>query len=82
MEILCTYNEIKYSIPVLAGAALELEDVETEVDLVEVEVASVVDGLIEVVDVLDDEDLVELGFDVSTPGTHWPGFVSKRHQQS
>jgi hypothetical protein len=66
--MLFTYNDIKYSIPVLAGAALEL--VEVEVDFVEVEVASVVEDLAEVVEILDDEILVELGFDGSTPGTH------------
>jgi hypothetical protein len=60
--------------PVLDGAALELVDVEIEVDLVEVEVASVVDGFAEVVDV---EALVELGFDVSVPGMHWPGIISE-----
>lgn len=67
-----SYNVIKYSMPVLDGMALDLVDVEIEVDLVEV--ASVVDGLAEVVD---DEDLVELGFEVSVPGTHWPTIVSE-----
>jgi hypothetical protein len=67
-----TYNE--YSMPVLDGAALELVDFEIEVDLVEVEVASVVDGFTEVVD---DEASVELGFDVSVPGTHWPEIISE-----
>lgn len=61
------YNEIRYSMPVLDGMALDLVDVEIDEDLVEVEVASVVDGFTEVVD---DEDLVELGFEVSVPGTH------------
>jgi hypothetical protein len=69
-----TYNEIRYSMPVLDGAALELVDVEIGVYLVEVEVASVVDGFAEVVD---DEALVELGFDVSVPGMHWPDIVSE-----
>ena len=48
-----TYNEIKYSIPVLAGAVLEVAVVGFEVDFVEVEVASVVDGFADVVEVLD-----------------------------
>jgi hypothetical protein len=43
-----TYNEIKYSIPVLAGAVLEVAVVGFEV-----EVASVVDGFADVVEVLD-----------------------------
>jgi len=53
---------------VTAGAALEL--VELEVDFVEIEVASVVEGFTEVVEILDDEVFVELDFDVSIPGTH------------
>jgi hypothetical protein len=69
-----TYNEIRYSMPVLDGTALELVDVEVEAGLVEVEVASVVDGFTEVVV---DEALVELGFDVSVPGMHWPEIVSE-----
>jgi hypothetical protein len=68
-----TYKEIRYSMPVPDGSALELVDVEVEVGLVEVEVASVVDGFAEVVDV---EALVELGFDVSVPGMHWPEIIS------
>jgi hypothetical protein len=68
-----TYKEIRYSMPVPDGAALELVDVEVEAGLVEVEVASVVDGFAEVVDV---EALVELGFDVSVPGMHWPEIIS------
>jgi hypothetical protein len=55
-----TYNEIKYSIPVLAGAVLEVAVVGFEVDFVEVEVTSVVDGFADVVEVL---DVVEV-FDV------------------
>lgn len=57
-----TYNEIKYSMPVLAGALLEVAVVVFEVGFVEVEVTSVVDGFAEVVEVLevaevlDDED--------------------------
>ena len=82
-----TYNEIKYSIPVLAGALLEVADVGFEVDFVEVEVTSVVDGfdeavevldtveVLEVVEVLDDEAVLELVVDVST-GRHWPAIVS------
>jgi hypothetical protein len=66
------YNEIRYSIPVLAGAVPEVEEVEVEAGFVEVEVTSVVDGFIEVVELLVDEALVEQGFDVSTPGMHWP----------
>jgi hypothetical protein len=69
-----TYNEIRYSMPVLDGAALELVDVAIEVGLVEVEVASVVDGFAEVVDV---KALVELGFDASVPGMHWPENISE-----
>ena len=83
-----TYNEIKYSIPVLAGALLEVADVDFEIDFVEVEVTSVVDGfaevvevldvveVFEVVEVLDDEAVVELVVDVST-GRHWPAIVSR-----
>ena len=80
-----TYNEIKYSIPVLAGALLEVADVGFEVDFVEVEVTSVVDGfavLVEVLvdealvgEVVDDEAVLELVVDVST-GRHWPAIVS------
>ena len=82
-----TYNEIKYSIPVLAGALLEVADVGFEVDFDEVEVTSVVDGfdeavevldtveVLEVVEVLDDEAVLELVVDVST-GRHWPAIVS------
>ena len=82
-----TYNEIKYSIPVLAGALLEVADVDFEVDFDEVEVTSVVDGfdeavevldtveVLEVVEVLDDEAVLELVVDVST-GRHWPAIVS------
>lgn len=85
--IFFTYNEIKYSIPVLAGALLEVADVGFEVDFVEVEVTSVVDGfdeavevldtveVLEVVEVLDDEAVLELVVDVST-GRHWPAIVS------
>jgi hypothetical protein len=69
-----TYNEIIYSMPVLDDAALELVDVEVEVDFVEAEVTSVVDELTEFVE---DEVLVELGLDVSALGTHWPKAVSK-----
>lgn len=67
-----SYNVIKYSMPVPDGMALDLVDVEIEVDFVEV--ASVVDGFTEVVD---DEVLVELGFEVSVPGMHWPTIVSE-----
>jgi hypothetical protein len=76
-----TYNEIKYSMPVLTGAVLEAAVVGFEVGFVEVEVTSVVDDFTEVVEVLDDEVLdndvldeevaVELVVDVST-GRHWP----------
>lgn len=71
-----TYNEIKYSMPVLTGAVLEVADVGFEVGFVEVEVTSVVDGFTKVVEVLDDEVLdgevvAELVVDVST-GRHWP----------
>ena len=76
IERIATYNEIKYSIPVLAGAVLVLADVETEADFVEVIVASVVDNFNEVVEVLVDDTVVALGFDVSTPGIHWPEVVS------
>ena len=76
-----TYNEIKYSIPVLAGAVLEVAVVGFEVGFVDVEVTSVVDGFTGVVEVLDDEGLddgavVELVVvDVPT-GRHWPAIVS------
>ena len=76
-----TYNEIKYSIPVLAGVLLEVADVGFEVDFVEVEITSVVDGfdeaveVLEVVEVLDGEAVLELVVDVST-GRHWPAIVS------
>jgi hypothetical protein len=66
-----TYNEIRYSMPVLEGAALDRVDVEIEVCLVEV--ASVVDSF---TDVVDEETLVELVLDVSVPGTHWPRIFS------
>ena len=71
----------------LAGALLEVADVGFEVDFVEVEVTSVVDGfdeavevldtveVLEVVEVLDDEAVLELVVDVST-GRHWPAIVS------
>ena len=52
-----TYNEIKYSMPVLAGAALEVAVVGFEVDFVEVAVTSVVDGFADVVEVLDMADV-------------------------
>lgn len=81
IEMAVTYNEIKYSMPVLAGALLEVADVGFEVGFVEVEVTSVVDGFAEVVEVLDDEVLdsevldgevvAELVVDVWT-GRHWP----------
>jgi len=68
--MLVTYNEIKYSMPVLAGAALEVADVGFEVDF-ELEVTSVVDGFTDVVGVLVDDVLVE-----EVAGIHWPKIVS------
>jgi len=69
--MLVTYNEIKYSMPVLAGAALEVADVGFEVDF-ELEVTSVVDGFTDVVGVLVDDVLVE-----EVAGIHWPKIVSR-----
>lgn len=62
--------------PVLDGAEPELVLVETEVGFVDTEVARVVEDLVDVTVVFDDDGAlveVELGFDVSAPGTHWPG---------
>ena len=65
----------------LAGVLLEVADVGFEVDFVEVEITSVVDGfdeaveVLEVVEVLDGEAVLELVVDVST-GRHWPAIVS------
>lgn len=67
------YNEIRYSMPVLAGAVPEVAVVGFEVGFVEVEVTSVVAGSTGVSDVLDDEAVVDLVVD---PGTHWPEVVS------
>ena len=72
--VIATYKEIKYSIPVLAGVVLDVAEVDFEVDFVEVEVTSVVDGFAEVVEVLDDEAVVEL---VVATGRHWPVIVSR-----
>jgi hypothetical protein len=82
-----TYNEIKYSMPVLAGAVLEVTLVAFDVDFVEAEVTSVVDGFADVEEVLDDEVLdgeavddetvVELVVDVATR-THWPAIIVSR----
>ena len=71
--------------PVLDGTLPELVLVEMAVGLVDVEVASVVEDLVELVVVFDEEDEeafveVELGLDVSAPGTHWPGKVSNRQR--
>lgn len=67
---------------VLVGVEPELVLVETEVDFVDFEVASVVDDFVGVTVVFDDNDdddddeaLVEVEgeVDVSDPGRHWPG---------
>ena len=70
-----TYNEIKYWMPVLAGAVPEVAVVGFEVGFVEVEVevTSVVAGSTGTSEVLDDEAVVDLVVD---PGTHWPEVVS------
>ena len=72
---------------VLAGALLEVADVDLEIGLVQVEVTSVVDGFVEVgevldvvevldvEEVLDDDAMVGLLVDVST-GRQWPAIVS------
>lgn len=73
VEIVVTYNEIKYWIPVLAGAVPEVAVVGFAVDFVEVEVTSVVAGSTGASEVLDDEAVVDLVVD---PGTHWPEVVS------
>lgn len=72
-----THKEIRYSMPVLDGAVLEIVLVEPVVGLVDGEVASVVDDLVELMVVFGEEDVVEvgLGFDVSAPGTHWPATI-------
>jgi len=58
--MLVTYNEIKYSIPVLAGAVLEVAVVGLEVDFVEAEVTSVVDDFAGVAEVLDVEEVLDV----------------------
>lgn len=73
VEMVVTYNEIKYWMPVLAGAVPEVAVVGFEVDFVEVEVTSVVAGSTGASEVLDDEAVVDL---VVNPGTHWPEVVS------
>jgi len=78
MGMAIAYNEIRYWMPVLAGAVLEVAVVGFGVDFVEVEVTSVVAGSTGTSEVLDDEAVVDLVVD---PGTHWPEVVSGEESQ-
>lgn len=56
--------------PVFVGTALDVVAVDDCVDFCELEVLVVVNIVVEVIDFVDDEVLVELGFAVSYPGRH------------
>lgn len=65
-----THKEITYSTPVFVGIALDVVAVEDCVDFCELEVLVVVSIVVGLIDFVDDETLVELGFAVSYPGRH------------
>lgn len=59
-----------YSTPVFVAIALDVVAVEDCVDFCELGVLVVVTIVVEVIDLVDDEILVELGVAVSYPGRH------------